>query len=290
MRMLIVLFQGFTVLKPRLSHVCLPCALLLTSLACVKLPTGPKGDPWRFLPGTVESFSFALFRDGRQCWVYLPPGYALTDRRYPVLYLNDGELAFDSGFGMHVNRICEDLIRRREMEPLIVVAIESAGQRTFDYTPWAWSYWTPNGGGLPYLQSIRDTLKPEIDRRFRTLRNPANTAIAGTSLGGLIAAYGAYALGETFGKAAAFSPPYYYAASRMLDFADTNGRPSHLIRYYQDTGYPNDNTITEMEAIMLSQGFQLGIDLMSHTAQGGEHSTASWEHRFPDMLRFLFAP
>lgn len=191
---------------------------------------------------------------------------------------------------MHVNRICEDLIRRREMEPIIVVAIESAGQRTFDYTPWSWYYWMPNGGGIAYLQAIRDTLKPEVDRRFRTLSDPKNTAISGTSLGGLISTYAAYAFDSTFGKVASFSPPYEYAASAMIRFAQQHGRPTFISRFYEDTGYPADNWIGDMEAVALQQGFVPGVDFLSISFSGGEHSTASWEHRFPDMLRFLFPP
>jgi len=262
----------------------------LSCLCCAQGPTGPKGDPWRFLPGTVVSFSYPAFRAGRQCWIYLPPSYAQSDRRYPVLYLNDGETAFDAEYGMHVGRICEDLIRRGEIESIIVVAIESAGQRTLDYTPWPASYWQPNGGGDLYLRAIRDTLKPEVDGRFRTLQDPRNTAIAGSSLGGLISVYAAYAYDSTFGKVAGFSPSYGYAGGAILTFASGRGRPPLLTRFYQDTGFPDDNPIGGMEEIAISQGFVLGADFMSLRAIGGEHSAASWEHRFPDMLRFLFPP
>jgi len=266
-------------------------ALGVGATQCAQSPTGPKGDPWRFLPGTVVSLSFAEFRNGRQCWVYLPPGYAQSSRRYAVLYLNDGETAFDGEFGMHVNRICEDLIRRGEIEPIVVVAIENEpDRRTFDYTPWTASYWMPNGGGDAYLEAVRDTLKREVDRRFRTLTDPGSTAIAGTSLGGLISAYAGYAYDSTFGKVAAFSPSYGYASYAIVRYAETRGRPYFFERFYQDTGYPDDNWLGPMEQVALAQGFQLGVDFMSLTAEGGEHSSSSWEHRFPDMLRFLFPP
>ena len=140
---------------------------------------------WRLLPGHVESLIIPAFRSGRQCWVYLPPGYETASRHYPVLYVNDGQWVFDEQGGMHVNRICEDLIRRGEIEPIIVVAIDNAGQRTFDYTPWQdWD--APTGGGDAYVRAIRDTLKPAIDRRYRTLPGRDDTAIAGVTLGGFI--------------------------------------------------------------------------------------------------------
>lgn len=265
--------------------------LLTAACSCAQMPTGPGGNAWRFLPGTVVSFRFAPFRDGRQCWVYLPPDYATSARRYPVLYLNDGEIAFDGTLGMHVNRICEDLIRRGEIEPIIVVAIENGPwpQRLIDYTPWASAYYlTPNGGGDFYVRAIRDTLKPEIDRRFRTRTGAGDTGIGGYSLGGLISAYAGYTYDGTFGKIAAFSPSYWWDGFET--YAQNRGRPWGVVRYYQDTGTPDDNYIGGMLRIALQQGFVLGVNFMSLEAQGGEHGATWWEHRFPDMLRFLFAP
>ena len=66
--------------------------------------------------------------------------------------------------------------------------------------------------------------------------------------------------------------------------------PAFVVRFYQDTGWPDDNSLGGIEDELLSQGFVLGLDLMSVTAEGGEHSATSWEHRFPNALRFLFPP
>ncbi len=268
-------------------------ALALLTVSCSQAPTGPNDSTWHFLSGHVEPLLFAPFRDGRKCWVYLPPGYATTDRRYPVLYFNDGEVVFDVDEGMHVNRVCEELIRGGQMEPIIVVAIANGpgNQRNIDYTPWPSPILKPNGGGDAYVRAIRDTLKPEIDRRFRTLTDPEHTAMAGMSLGGLISAYAAYAYGETFGRIAAFSPTYGYydtAGVSMPEFAQRMGRSRHFIRFYQDTGWPHDNSVGAMESVALSQRFRSGIDFMSVTQAGAEHTNAAWTHRCPEMLKFLF--
>ena len=266
-------------------------ALGLTS--CSTSPTGPRTSPTRLLPGHVESLVYGPFRNGRQCWVYLPPGYATSDRRYPVLYLNDGEIQFDVKGGIHANRVCEDLIRRGEMAPIIVVAIETGGghQRFVDYTPWPSFLWAPNGGGDFYLQAVRDTLKPEIDRRYRTLTDPRNTGMAGMSLGGLISVYAAYAYSGTFGRVGAFSPTYgYWGPTDIYEVADSLGRADTFVRWYQDTGYPDDNRIDGMIGLALGQGFKPGVDFLSVTEEGGEHDPPSWEHRFPDMIRFVFPP
>jgi hypothetical protein len=62
------------------------------------------------------------------------------------------------------------------------------------------------------------------------------------------------------------------------------------VRFYQDTGYPDDNWIGGMEEVAREQGFILGVDFMSVSVPGGEHTTGAWQHRFPNMLRFLFPP
>jgi predicted alpha/beta superfamily hydrolase len=276
--------------RARLSIV-VAAAVMLATLSCARSPTGPSDNTWRFLPGTVEGFSLQAFRDGRQCWIYLPPGYALGTQRYPVLYLNDGEMMFDERDGMHVHRICEDLIRRGEIRPLIVVAITNGpgAQRWIDYSPWPAPYYTPNGGGDSYVRAIRDTLKPAIDRRYRTLADARHTAMGGVSLGGLISAYAGFAYDSTFGMFAAFSPSYWWDAYAIVDFARSRGRPRFLARFYQDTG-EIDNSIDDMTAVALEQGYTLGLDFESVTAQGARHTTDTWEYRFPNMLRFLFEP
>jgi enterochelin esterase-like enzyme len=201
--------------------------------------------------------------------------------------VNDGELAFDGSGAMHMHRICEGLIRRGEIEPLIVVAVGNGGRRLVEYVPPLGNSW---GGGDLYVRALRDSLKPEIDRRYRTLTDGRNTGIAGASLGGLISAYAGWAYDSTFGKIAAFSPSYGWTRLRFEDFARQRGRPSLLIRFYQDTGYPDDNGIGLMERVALELRFQIGIDFLSVTVPGGEHDYWAWQHRSPNMLRFLFPP
>lgn len=263
-------------------------ALLLSLVACTRLPTGPNDNTWRFLSGRIEQLSFAPFRGGRLCWIYLPPGYSVSEQRYPVLYLNDGGAAFPGG--MNLDRACEDLIHRGEIKPLIVVAVTvKQSERFFDYTPWPDPGFN-EGGGDAYVRAIRDTLKPEIDRRYRTLTGPENTAMAGWSLGGLISAYAAFGYDSTFGMVGPSSPSYGWTLGEIYRFAESRGRRPLLSRWYQDTGYPNDNYIGRMEALLVSQGFRTGDNLMSVTVEGGNHVGGAWERRFPDMLRFLFKP
>jgi enterochelin esterase-like enzyme len=269
---------------------CAACAGVLALFACAKQPIAPIDNPWRLLPGRVEPFSTPAFREGRQCWVYLPPGYALSDRRYPVLYVNDGQWAFDLPAGMHLNRMCENLIRSGEIEPLIIVAIDEGGRRGYEYTPWPPISPGRYGGGDLYVRALRDSLKPEIDRRFRTRSDPANTVIAGESLGGLISTYAAFAYDSTFGKAGALSassggPGGSFAMAQLVRDRRPPGTPR---RYFQSTGYPDDNGIQGMVNLLVEIGWTQGVDFQSNVVAGAEHSSRSWESQYEAMLRFLF--
>lgn len=268
--------------------------LAATACGCGSSPNGPNRNPWHFLPGDVRSLSIPSFRQGLQCWVYLPPNYAYANRRYPVLYLTDGQAAF---VGMHVDRVCEELIRRGEIEPLIVVAITepSWDARVLDLTPPfgdLYKGYEASGGGERFLRAICDTLLPEVNRRYRTLTDPANTAIGGVSLGGLLAAYAGFAHDSTFGKVAAFSPSYWWGDTINLPtYAQRRGRPANLVRFYQDTGdIELDNWIGNMETVLLSLGFVMNRDLISVSVPGADHVEGAWEQRYPHMLRFLFPP
>ena len=270
-----------------LGLLLIACTVGVAAEGCSTAPTGLDRNTWHLLPGHVERLSVSAFRNGRTCWVYLPPNYAHSSRRYPVLYVQDGELAFDGG--MHINRICEAMIRRGEIQPIIVVAIENGPypQRYIDYTPWPAGFMPGSeGGGDVYVRAITDTLKPIVDERYRTLPGPFDTGITGVSLGGLISVYAAYASDGTFGKVAAFSPSYWW--SNFHQFVEARERPASLYRLYQDSGYPDDNWIGGIQEILLTKGFTLGADLMSYTVSGAQHDYPEWEHRIPTMLRFLF--
>jgi predicted alpha/beta superfamily hydrolase len=270
----------------------------LCLLSCSTRTTDPNDSGWRFLPGHVEALNVPAFRGDRPCWIYLPPGYSTSGQRYPVLYVNDGQEIFDTDRGVQANRICEDLIRGGEIVPIIMVAISVPAVpdtvRYWEYAPWRFpdSATGLGGGGDAYVRAVRDTLKPEVDRRFRTFTDAAHTGIAGYSLGGLISAYAGFAYGGTFGLVGACSPTYWWGtgSNRVYTTAQSGGFPQRISRYYQDSGFPDDNDIGAMEELLVSHGFVSGMNLMSVTVDGAVHSVPAWKRRFPEMLRFLFRP
>lgn len=256
------------------------------------------------ITGYVESVSYPDFLSGRRCWIYLPPGYETSNERYAVLYMHDGQNLFDEVTSFagewEVDETCEKLIAAGEIPPIIVVGIENAQLgRCDEYTPWsdAGVSSCEGGGADAYLAAMREILIPRINSRYRTRTGAANTAMCGSSLGGLIAAYAGYAMPEVFGRVAAVSPAYQWDNGHMLEFAKEKGRPD-LLKFYQDMGTreavfsdrtPNYLDLFQMmRDIALSQGFVEGEDFRSIVGEGQKHHESDWARRFPGIVRFLF--
>src|SRR5438132_769367 len=167
---------------------------------------------------SVLSDSFAMPQLGRRrrVWLYLPPGYARSQQRYPVLYLQDGQNVFDARTSFAGEWGVDetlDSLRALGDAGVIVVAVDNGQQRRFDeYSPW------PNpqyggGQGDGYVEFLVQTLKPYIDQHYRTLPDRFHTGIAGSSMGGLISLYAALKYPDVFGRVGVFSPAFWVAPS-----------------------------------------------------------------------------
>ena len=152
----------------------------------------------------------------RGIWIYLPPDYDSEDKSYPVLYMHDGQNLFEDTTSFMgewgVDETLDSLFANGYDVP-IVIGINNGGMlRTEELTPWANEKYGGGSGEL-YMRFIVETLKPEVDKRYRTKPEPEQTAIMGSSIGGLISLYGGLKYNDTFRKIAAFSPSFWYADS-----------------------------------------------------------------------------
>ncbi len=234
---------------------------------------------------------------GRRVWVYLPPGYHESTARYSVLYLLDGQNVFDKVTSFagewKVDETLEALIPAGEVAPIIVVAIDNAGSSRIDeYTPWFDPGQNDGGGGAAHLAAIADDLVPYIDASYRTLTGPEHTGFGGSSLGGLMALYAAYARPDVFGDIAAVSPSIWWDNRQIVAFAAMSAKPA--VRMWMDMGTAEyDSAITDLHLMrdaMVDQGFVVGDDLDVFEDPGAGHNEAAWSRRFPDVARYLFPP
>jgi hypothetical protein len=173
-------------------------------------PSRPGGNPARDIrmfesgPGTTPATGNIVghvrvlpdvrspqLRNTRDIQVYLPPSYKASGRQYPVIYMHDGQNLFDPELSFAGEWGVDETMERLAPEGFeaIVVAIPNmAGERSHEYSPWV-DPRVGGGKGDAYLDFIVDTLKPQIDRRFRTERGRQHTGIVGSSMGGLISLY-----------------------------------------------------------------------------------------------------
>lgn len=235
----------------------------------------------------------------RDISVYLPPSYHLCDKRYPVLYMHDGQNIFDDATSYvgewQVDEAMEMLSDEDNLE-VIVVGIPNAGvERLNEYSPFR-DPQHGGGKGQDYLRFIIETVKPLVDLEFRTLPDRNNTGIMGSSMGGFISLYAYYRFPEIFGKAGVVSPALWFAEGSIYGFIEGSQHvPGKL---YMDVGH-HEITLSHVSSRRYLEGTRRMHKLLGQKwgdsqnywyleDKEGVHNEAHWARRFPDMVRFLF--
>jgi len=225
--------------------------------------------------------------------VYLPPGYEHSRKRYPVLYMHDGQNLFDATTSFlgewGVDETLNELAKTKGLE-LIVVGIDNGGdKRNTELTAWDSPDHKP-GEGREYMRFIVDTLKPYIDAHYRTRPGRDNTAIMGSSLGGLISHYAICEYPNVFAKAGLLSPAYWYAPA-VSDFTAACSLPAHTKIYFYAGGKEDEQMVGNMQnivALMRAHGLP-ERDVNDHVEPQAQHNEAAWHAEFPRAVEWLFA-
>ena len=225
--------------------------------------------------------------------IYLPPDYARSDNRYPVVYMHDGQNLFDDATSYSgewgVDESLDELATASGPE-LIVVGIDNGGEkRTNELSPW------PNADagdaeGEGYMDFIVNQLKPMIDQQYRTLSDRDNTAIFGSSMGGLISHYAIIRYPGVFSKAGVFSPSYWFSPE-VYDY--TRERPpADDARLYLMIGEREGDESAEDLLTMEKELLELGhppSNLHTEVVPDGEHHETLWRAQFARAITWLFA-
>ena len=244
-----------------------------------------------------EQFHSAFLRDDRDVVVWLPPGYDDETRRYPILYMHDGQnlfdpdTAFQRGQHWRVGETAGELIAAGTIEPLIVVGIHNTGTtRIEEYTPTADARL---GGGLAdaYGRLIVEELKPFIDRNYRTLPEASHTGLGGSSLGGLVSLHLGYKYPNVFGRLAVLSPSVWWDRRAILRTVRST-RPKPPLKVWVDMGTAEGRRGLDdarlLKAALVGAGFVEGRDLHYAEYEGATHSEGAWATRFGPMLEWLY--
>jgi predicted alpha/beta superfamily hydrolase len=238
----------------------------------------------------IDDFESPELNNKRKLRIYLPPSYQENMRkRYPVLYMHDGQNLFDAktaayGAEWTVDETANRLIAMGQMGEIIVVGIDNTPDRIPEYTPCCDPKY--GGGRLDaYRRFIVSTLKPYIDRSYRTLPQREHTAIMGSSLGGIASVYIAQKEPQVFSKAGGVSSSFWWNQGAL-----TRTPPRVPVKFYIDAG-TNDDGLAETERMrdaMLGAGYTPDVDLYFHAAQGASHNEKSWAARVDKPLTWFF--
>jgi len=262
-----------------------------------RIPAGASLDIYPFFGApfgkvqVIKDFASPQLDNKRALRIYLPPSYAENPaKRYPVLYMHDGQNLFDArtaAFGVEwrVDETVNRLVAAGVLDEVIVVGIDNTPERIAEYTPCCDPKY---GGGRidAYSRFVTETVKPYVDRSYRTLPGKDDTAIMGSSLGGLASVYIAQRQPNVFGKAGAMSGSFWWNGRAPA------GKPLERVpvRFYLDAGSRDDglDDTLKMRDAMLAKGYREDADLLFHTAQGGKHNEASWAARVDKPLTWFF--
>ena len=232
----------------------------------------------------------------RRAYIYLPASYERdTTKRYPVMYMFDGHNVFFDGDATYGKSWGMNKFMNRSKKDLIIVAIEcnhEGNGRIVEYSPMNYenaSMGKIRGKGRVYMNWLVTTLKPYIDENYRTLPDRCNTIICGSSMGGLMALYGAMVYNHVFQRAACLSPSLWVAPGKVLEMIAR----SHVRRdtcIYMDYGSEEMfNHAANAEALISTSHLLLTkqVNLAFRIVPGGNHSEASWEKQIPIFMDCL---
>jgi len=228
----------------------------------------------------------------RRIWIYVPPSYCTTRQKYPVLYLNDGQNVFNTGTSYagewEVDKTIDSL--SRTTGECIVIAIDNGGdKRMSEYAPYDFQV-APNtmirAEGAEYAAFIVSTLKPFVDKHYRTKKTARHTFIGGSSMGALISFYAVLKYPEKFGGAAIFSPAFWAAPLLKDDIINMAGKVKAKLYFYAGKG-EGPNMVPGMLSILELMNKHSKAKLTT-VIREGKHNEAAWKKEFPLFYNWLF--
>jgi enterochelin esterase-like enzyme len=254
----------------------------------------------------LRDFHSIFLPDDRDVLVYLPEAYRTQpQRRFPVFYLHDGQNLFDPktsyvpGRTWQAHITADRLIREGRIEPVILVGIHNTGlNRMAEYTPNR-DPRLGGGEGELYGRLLVEELLPTINAGFRTLTGPSDTALGGSSLGGLISLFLGLEYPETFAKLAVLSPSVWWSHRSLFEQISARVTPKHprprphiWLDIGLSEGLRHVRDVDLLEHRLVRRGWNANPgpnqNLRYLRVPGGCHDESAWAARFDQVLQFLF--
>lgn len=236
-----------------------------------------------------DSFYMPQLKRKRKIWIYLPSNYTTSKQKYPVLYMQDAQNLFDeftAPYGEWGIDEALDSLQKMSGKYCIIVGIDHGGnKRLVEYNPYDTKEYG-KGEGKQYTDFLVQTLKPFIDKQYRTKKDAANTSIAGSSLGGLISSYAILKYPNVFGSAGAFSPAYWIAPAMdtLAKNMFVNKIPKRIWFYGGgNEGYSLMPDMVRFKNIIATKN---KTDIGFVVDENGMHNEAAWRKWFPAFYKW----
>ena len=254
---------------------------------------GPNSEIWmpRYSPpkeieyrpdtphGTVDTLKFKSKLLGRShpVYVYLPPGYRKSHKKYPSIYVTDGGEYISLALMLNV---LDNLIADKRITPVVGIFIDPRTDGRDARTSTRMSDYSVSD---TFVNALTNELRPMLMKRYRLMTKPEQTAIMGASLGGLISTYAAYVHPEIFGLCAAQSPAYWWREKVIFRLIEQG--PKEPIKFYIDTGTIRDAQAgaSQMRDLLESKGYEL-----KYAEYPESHNWVNWRARLSDILMYFW--
>lgn len=237
----------------------------------------------RFTTFDIEAPSLQTTKN---IWVYLPLNYDTSTKKYPVLYMHDAQNLFDAKTSYAGEWNVDETLDSLKANVIVIGIEHGNAKRLEELTPYAHE---KHGGGKAdaYLDFIINTLKPHVDKTYRTKTNAKHTTIFGSSLGGLISYYAILKHPETFGKAGIFSPSFWFTEDIYTLTEKTEKINAKLFFMCGDS--ESEDMVTDFTKMttLVEKRICKKSNLQQVIIKGGKHNEKLWREHFGEAVKWL---
>lgn len=224
----------------------------------------------------------------RRIWIYLPPDYNQNRKRYPVLYMHDGQNLFDEATSYSgewgVDEYLDAQFKSSKQSAIVVGVDNGLNFRMSEYNLWEFQNFG-KGEGDQYVDFLVKTLKPFIDKNYRTLKGKANTFVAGSSMGGLISLIAVAKYPNVFGGAGIFSPAFWTAAG-IDEYLRKYGPAMNSRLYFYAGGQEGEHMIPDMKKVEQIMAKVSKSIIKESLDMNAAHNEAAWRKMFPEFFEW----
>lgn len=217
--------------------------------------------------------------------IYLPEEYSSSSKRYPVLYMHDGQNLFDDLTSFAGEWGVDEMMDSVKNKAIIVGIDNGSNKRMNEYNPYDHKEFG-KGEGNSYIDFIAKTLKPYIDKNYRTLKDRPNTMIAGSSMGGLISFCALLRYPKLFGAAGIYSPSFWIAP-HLFEQVKSKGNLVNSRVYFFAGKQEGENMVTDALRMYNSLHKVSKSKMKIVIKDDGKHNEATWRKDFPEFYKWV---